>query len=247
MHSRLGREVEDILAKKGLTPSTDLHEYLAQRAGDRAGALADLRKVTSAAELDALMEKTLGKAEVRTSGNVPQAEGRSAEVRQARAEREAKKKADRAERHRLDREAHPDWPVVGDKPVRPYEATASTYKWKYNDGNFIHASLGSDGTLQVTLKARGTQRAGGESLLKAAINHFGKDRIKQFWAEWVRGSGFEDNYLEYMANLAKNMTREDAARATWTGRKVDALLDFKRVTVPAHGPNPTSVRPTFSK
>jgi hypothetical protein len=60
IHSRLGDEVEEILAKKGLQPSADVHDYLAKRAGDRAGALADLRKVTSEAELDALMDKTLG-------------------------------------------------------------------------------------------------------------------------------------------------------------------------------------------
>ena len=64
MHSRLGNEVEEILANKGLQSSAVVHDYLATRAGDRAGALADLQKVTSAAELDALMEKTLGTSAV---------------------------------------------------------------------------------------------------------------------------------------------------------------------------------------
>jgi hypothetical protein len=56
LHWRLGNEVEEILAKKGLQPSAVVNDYLVKRAGDRAGALADLQKVTSAAELDALME-----------------------------------------------------------------------------------------------------------------------------------------------------------------------------------------------
>ncbi len=64
MHSRLGPEVESILATKGLPPSAVVGDYLAKRAADRAGALADLRTVSSAAELDALMEKTLGQAAV---------------------------------------------------------------------------------------------------------------------------------------------------------------------------------------
>lgn len=59
LHSRLGAEVEEILAAKGLQGSSVVHDYLVARAGDRARALADLRKVHSPAELNALMEKTL--------------------------------------------------------------------------------------------------------------------------------------------------------------------------------------------
>jgi len=61
LHSRLGDEVEKILSDKNLPNTAVVGDYLAKRATDRAGALADLRKVTSVAEFDALMEKTLGK------------------------------------------------------------------------------------------------------------------------------------------------------------------------------------------
>ena len=46
---------------------------------------------------------------------------------QERAEREAKRESDAAERNRKLREAHPDWPVVDDKPIRPMKATDSLY------------------------------------------------------------------------------------------------------------------------
>jgi hypothetical protein len=243
LHSRLGKEVEDILAGKGLTPSADLHEYLARRAGDRAGALADLRKVTSEAELDALMQRTLG-TEPAAAG--PSRSVTSAEDRAARAERKANKKAARAEANRLEREAHPDWPVVGDRPIRPFKATDSTYEWHYTSGNFIKASLTGDGTLRVTVKAHGAPKASGTALMDAVFAHFGPDRIQRFQAEWERDSAFEDNYLAYINNLAGGMTPEQAAEATWTGQQM-INRGYTTVQVPAHGPNPARVEPVFSR
>ncbi|HET9648695.1 MAG TPA: polymorphic toxin-type HINT domain-containing protein [Microlunatus sp.] len=59
LHSRLGADVEGILAQKGLQSSSVIHDYLVERGGNRAAAIADLNKVKSPAELNALMEKTL--------------------------------------------------------------------------------------------------------------------------------------------------------------------------------------------
>jgi len=61
LHSRLGDEVEKILADKNLPNTAIVSDYMVKRAGNRAGALADLRKVNSVEDLDALMEQTLGK------------------------------------------------------------------------------------------------------------------------------------------------------------------------------------------
>lgn len=60
LYSRAGTEVEQILAEKGLASTARVDEYLAKRARDRAGAIADLRQVKSAEELDALLEKHIG-------------------------------------------------------------------------------------------------------------------------------------------------------------------------------------------
>ena len=175
----------------------------------------------------------------------PETVAPESEIRVARAERKARERADQAERYRRLREEHPDWPVVGDRPIRPQVATATKYEWKWTDGNFIFAKLTGD-SLEVTIKARGTPRAGGTKLMDAVFNHFGPDRIKQFKALWVEGSGFEDNYLEYMRNLANEMTPEDAAWNTWTGRQL-AARGFRSVWVPDHGPNPDEVDPVFTK
>jgi hypothetical protein len=66
LHARLGDEVEKILADKNLPNTAIVGDYMAKRAGNRAGALADLRKVNSVEDLDALMEQTLGKDAVAT-------------------------------------------------------------------------------------------------------------------------------------------------------------------------------------
>ncbi len=126
------------------------------------------------------------------------------------------------------------------------KATDSLYQWQYNDGNFIKAELSGDGTLSITIKATGKPRAGGTYLVQAAIKHFGKNRIARFQGEWRRGTGYERNYREYLANLA-TMSREDAARATWTGALMRDELDFTHVSVPPHGPNPDVVWPVFSR
>lgn len=242
LHSRLGAEAEEILQKKGLRPSAVVHQYLAKRAGDRAAALADLQKVNSAAELDALMKRTLGRPSTATGEG---ASVRSAEDRATRAEREATWKRTKAERNRLEREAHPDWPAVNGRPVRPRYATDSYYEWRASGGNFIKANLSADGTLDVTIKALGLQRASGRTLMDAVFKHFGDARVKQFKALWVRGTGFEANYVEYIGNLA-TMTPENAAWNTWTGRYLSDH-EFHHVTVPQHGPNPASVAPVFSR
>ncbi len=87
-------------------------------------------------------------------------------------------------------------------------------------------------------------------MLDAVFRHFGPNRIKRFDGLWVRGTDFGDNLDAYLAHLGGNhasaAAREAAARATWTGRYMDRR-GFKNVTVPPHGPNPTEVRPVFSK
>lgn len=242
VHSRLDEDVRRILNRKGLSTTAGVHDYVAARAGDRAAALADLRRVGSAAELEALIDTTLGVRPAPVAG--PRAP-RAAEDRAARQARvEAQQKAT-AEKNRLTKLQHPDWPVVGDKPVRPWKATATEYKWKYNDGNFIEAKF-ANGTLSVKVVAHGPRRVGAAKLLDAVFDHFGHDQIKRFAALWVGGGGFADNYNRYMRNLANHMSPRDAALNTWTGEQM-IRLKLPNVTVPAHAPNAKEVTPVFSR
>jgi hypothetical protein len=61
LHSRTGDDVEKILADRKLPNSKRVDDYLAKRAHERKAAIADLKKVHSPEELDALLDKTLGK------------------------------------------------------------------------------------------------------------------------------------------------------------------------------------------
>ncbi|MGN6110817.1 MAG: hypothetical protein ACTHU0_37290, partial [Kofleriaceae bacterium] len=172
---------------------------------------------------------------------------KDAEERDIR-EKRAQKKAKKAEKARLRREEHPDWPVVGTKAVRPYEATATSYRWNHNEGNFVDAEF-SGGVLRVELKSLGIPRAPGRNLLDAVFNHFGPERIHTFQALWVKGTGYERNYLEYMKNLkdpASRVSREQAAWNTWTGREMKAR-GFTRVHVPEHAAGATRIDPEFTK
>lgn len=243
LHSRLDREVQRILRFKGLTSTTGVHDYLAVRSGDRAAALADLRKVGSAAELDALIDKTLGYTPAPVHGPRPP---RSAEDRAARQARVEAHQAATAEQNRLARQLHPDWPVVNGKPIRPWRATSTEYRWKYNDGNFIDAGLDADGALSVAVIAHGPRRAGAAKLLDAVFSHFGPSKIKRFDALWVGGGEFADNYNRYMKNLAAGQTREQAALNTWTGEQM-IRLELPHVVVPPHAADATKITAFFSR
>ena len=60
LRSRSGSEVEKILADRGLKNTSRVDEYLVKRAGERAAALDDLRKVKNADQLDKLLFRFLG-------------------------------------------------------------------------------------------------------------------------------------------------------------------------------------------
>jgi hypothetical protein len=61
LHSRTGDDVEKILADRKLPNSKRVDDYLAKRAHEHKAAIADLKKVHSPEDLDALLDKTLGK------------------------------------------------------------------------------------------------------------------------------------------------------------------------------------------
>jgi hypothetical protein len=205
------------------------------------------------AGIDALIaaEGDLAAAQVRLPAYqlAAQEEAQAVEQQQAIERQRAQRKVDKDEQLRLRREEHPDWPVVGKKPVKPYITSPSRYAWKYNDGNFIDAKL-SNGTLRVTLKALGKPRARGSALLDAAFDHFGPSSIQRFQGQWVRGTGFEDNLNAYLKELGSDYAnaeaRERAAWKTWTGQEMKRL-EFTKVSVPEHGADPNEVDPLFSK
>lgn len=252
------RDAKKFLDEHGDTPET--RDALAKAKGDANKAREHLeakrqqerraREKAAAEAKRAEEKKQRERDEAERQQQAREREQQQERERQQEVERQrAQRKADKDEELRKRREANPDWPVVGKKPVKPYIATDSHYAWKHSEGNFIDAKL-NNGTLSATIKARGVPRARGSDLLNAAIKHFGADRIKRFQGEWRKGTDFEDNLNEYLKNLGGNhasaAARIEAARNTWTGRQMDRL-GYKNITVPEHGPNPTGVLPVFSK
>ncbi len=83
----------------------------------------------------------------------------------------------------------------------------------------FEATLYSDGMIfiDVLLRkengARSEQR--GADLYKLMVKHFGLKNIRGFEDSWYGG----DNLKEYYSNLNRGMTREEAARHTWSGRQ----------------------------
>ena len=254
-------DAKKFLDEHGDTPET--REALAKAKGDATAArkhlaakreqerLAREKAAAEAKHTEEKKQRDLAEAERQQREREQQERAQqAAEQEQQEVERlRAKRKADKDEQLRLKRESNPDWPVVGKKPVKPYIATPSRYLWKHSDGNFIDATF-RDGTLSVTLKATGNPRARGTDLLDAVFKHFGPTRIKQFDGLWVRGTGYEYNLDAYLKNLGANhasaAARAAAARDTWTGREM-AGRGLTKVTVPAHGANPSEVHPEFSK
>ncbi len=141
--------------------------------------------------------------------------------------------------------------VVAGRPVKPRTATATRYVWsnpRMSKGNFIEAELDADGALTITVKSHGPDelRVGGSQMLDDVFDHFGADKIREFDAKWVLNSSFRGNYDEYVQNLQKGMTPEDAAWNTWTGRQLKGR-GFTSVEVPTHRENPDVVSPVFKK
>jgi hypothetical protein len=211
--------------------------------------------VRSQAELDALLQKTVGRigpTEITAGADIAEEQGgerTKAEqdaVRQVRKERKTAESAARQEQFRKTREAHPDWPVVDGKPVKPYVSTSTRYYWEHTQGNFINATLSSEGTLTITVKAHGPKRVGGSDLLDVVFAHFGAENIKHFQAEWVKGTGFETNYNKYMELRAEGKSPEEAARGTWTGEEMENR-GLRSVFVPPHAVDPEVVEPVFSR
>jgi ATPase subunit of ABC transporter with duplicated ATPase domains len=160
------------------------------------------------------------------------ARSREAEdIKRARADRKAREKTEREERARKAREADPHSPVVNGYPVKPRIATPAQYQWRHPSeprSNFIDAHLTTDGTLSAAVMAKGPNRVGASELFDLVFEHFGGG-IKRFKGEW-RAGRFDTNFNEFTENL-KTMSREAAAKNTWTGRLM-ASKGFGNVTVP---------------
>jgi hypothetical protein len=142
------------------------------------------------------------------------------------------------------------FPEVAGRAVKPLEATATRYRWqnpRMPEGNFIKADM-NNGALSVTVRSHGPNelRRGGLQLIDDVFKHFGDANIRQFDGVWVRRKAFDRNYREYLANLAKNMTPEDAAFDTWIGREL-RKRGFTKVEVPSHVDNPDLVTPVFRR
>jgi hypothetical protein len=90
-------------------------------------------------------------------------------------------------------------------------------------GNAIEANL-NDGVLSLSVRSKGPAdiRRSGTELLNDVFAHFGDENIQEFAATWVSRPQYNTNYLQYRENLAKNMSPQAAAWATWTGQQMKA-------------------------
>ncbi len=110
---------------------------------------------------------------------------------------------------------------LGLTPCRDYVNTYGA------DSGGIMASLREDGTLSLIVE-RGPGTPSGREMFDDVLAHFGRENINAIEAKWV--PAMPTNLDRFNELLRDGRSVDDAARATWTGRRA-ADLGFNNVSV----------------
>lgn len=93
----------------------------------------------------------------------------------------------------------------------------------------FQASLNREGTLNISAFLAFPEfgvrsHLKGSELYAEMMHHFGRDRIQRIEGKWLDGS----NHTQYFAGIARGLTPEQAAIATWSGQQA-ARYGYSRV------------------